>query len=860
MPVPQQSAFDRWVHSFGGAGPPPAEQDRLALKLCNVISMRRQRIEPNVSGSVPTARDAVTWKGVSVFWFRHVFMATEEAGKLVAHGARMWFVRDRCIPLMIRNRGVRFGTVLDYHDKFNSRRNEFLLGGSEDRVVRLVNDATCFVSYTGDITLADFNALLGAHPAFAGKYLWIDFLCICMPTWTERRDDDDVAAFRTGPFMTNLRDRVRAIDHTALLLPDWEGLGDALGRCWVLWELLASYSSSSSSTTSDDGNSDDAGAAPGLVEVVLPKAERRHFLEDTLGSRDGFDDVVNTLAAVDISSARSRQADDTQAVLSLVEQGDGVVRANEKVARLLRAWMLKAGREHYDASGLGSSNSSIGGQYANRDVLIGLCSNMAALSLDFGEYADAEMYARTAVRLYDDGGGGGGSDNDRDNHEQDDSNAVEMISSRRLLGRAALAQGELADAEKELTAALEQARAQLGTAHEETIAVLTALAEVCDQRGEHARADDLLAQAIAARKGLYGDDGEDLDDDRLFLEQRRADVLAHMGRLVEAEALHRTTLAAIRECFGERSVHTVRARTRLADVLVAVAAAETKTARAKARPRATTTTAAGPAGDGDAAATAAARAAAAAKLAEAEAELRDALGVSTAVAGRGHAQTLDTQRSLAQALVASAAALALGGDKAGETERLDEAETLLRGVAAEITRQLGAEHAGAVHASEDVAALLVSKGALVTATEMYGGVVEGFETALGAEHADTLAAMARHGALLLRVQRLADAAVVLQKALRVYRGRLGGKHKDTLGVMVDAGVVASRQRKVDDAVALLNEAEAGVAETLGKQSSLWIRVHEEAAEAKAALAQRERAKKKKKKKKKGGFSLCGCFQ
>lgn len=86
--------------------------------------------------------------------------------------------------------------------------------------------------------------------------------------------------------------------------------------------------------------------------------------------------------------------------------------------------MIKAGRELYDAS---RSKTRIEDQYANRDVLIGLCSNMAALSLDFGEYADAEMYASTTVRMYDYGSGGSGGDDDGDKQEQDEANAVDMM-------------------------------------------------------------------------------------------------------------------------------------------------------------------------------------------------------------------------------------------------------------------------------------------------------------------------------------------------------------------------------------------------------------------------------------------------
>lgn len=94
-----------------------------------------------------------------------------------------------------------------------------------------------------------------------------------------------------------------------------------------------------------------------------------------------------------------------------------------------------------------------------------------------------EIYTCAVVQLYDDWAGSGDDEDDFYNQEQDDANAVEVISLHRLLGRVALAQGKLTGAEDELLEALQQVRLQLITRHKETMAVLTALADVRDGQG-----------------------------------------------------------------------------------------------------------------------------------------------------------------------------------------------------------------------------------------------------------------------------------------------------------------------------------------------------------------------------------------
>lgn len=62
--------------------------------------------------------------------------------------------------------------------------NDFLIGGSNDCFVCIVNDSTVIVSGTADMIPAVFGALRSAQTSFSGKSLRIDYLSSCMPIWT----------------------------------------------------------------------------------------------------------------------------------------------------------------------------------------------------------------------------------------------------------------------------------------------------------------------------------------------------------------------------------------------------------------------------------------------------------------------------------------------------------------------------------------------------------------------------------------------------------------------------------------------------------------------------------------------------
>lgn len=130
--------------------------------------------------------------------------------------------------------------------------------------------------------------------------------------------------------MTELPDRFRTINHILLLLPNWDALLDALARFCDLLELLSSYSSPSSSfsaaATPSDGDSDNTMTTSRVFGVFLLIFEHHLFLYESIGSHDGLNDIINTLATTDVDATETCRQTDALALRELIQRSEVVLR------------------------------------------------------------------------------------------------------------------------------------------------------------------------------------------------------------------------------------------------------------------------------------------------------------------------------------------------------------------------------------------------------------------------------------------------------------------------------------------------------------------------------------------------------
>ncbi|GGQ89984.1 serine/threonine-protein kinase [Streptomyces flaveolus] len=116
----------------------------------------------------------------------------------------------------------------------------------------------------------------------------------------------------------------------------------------------------------------------------------------------------------------------------------------------------------------------------------------------------------------------------------------------------------------------------------------------------------------------------------------------------------------------------------------------------------------------------------------------------------------------------------------GRLGRWTEASELLRAVAGERERLLGADHPDTLASRYEIAFTLSRTGRAADALRAYKRVAEARIRILGADHADTLAARQEMAYVLGRLGRYADAHQVYTAVLAARERTMGADHPDTL--------------------------------------------------------------------------------
>ena len=294
------------------------------------------RKSPIPGNEKPLDPSFLSWKGIRRDWLLNTFFGSPYMRQLIEYGCELWFVRKVCIPELIRRssiqgmewssefqRGAVYGALikriravvdtlnLDFDDDDEKRPT---IGGKP----------TTFISYTGSCTLAQFIDGLHDLPHVQDDdYVWIDFLCMDQFAWTGRGSAEELDGFREI-FTRELRVHLPSFTRTALVLPRWQSLMNALQRIWVIWELFCS---------GDDSNSQ--------FDIVLVESDPKYTSHLITAE---FDVVQQLLSSIDAEKAVLRgdgiHARNESAVECIKDIGyDRVTRV---VVTMVREWIIKA--------------------------------------------------------------------------------------------------------------------------------------------------------------------------------------------------------------------------------------------------------------------------------------------------------------------------------------------------------------------------------------------------------------------------------------------------------------------------------------------------------------------------------------
>ena len=228
------------------------------------------------------------------------------------------------------------------------------------------------------------------------------------------------------------------------------------------------------------------------------------------------------------------------------------------------------------------------------------------------------------------------------------------------------------------------------------------------------------------------------------------------------------------------------------------------------------------------------------KEAEAETQMRALLADQERVLGRDDADVLDTIDCLGSILTRS------GKDAEAETllrgalerhqaddsavvqriqstlavavahqQRYPEAETLLRGVVAARTRQLGRDHPTTLVAMGNLAWVVERNDDRTEAEALHNQVVEGARRVFGPEHPQTLKTLNNLGAFYSRCGDFAKAAAVQRQVLEIRRRVLGPEHPMTLFSMQNLGEALAGEGQLQEAESLMRAALAARRQAFG---------------------------------------------
>lgn len=353
--------FDKWMEQHNNK---PSEEAQMNLVEYLIKLSDEKYGAPIQPSEEPCCQHALrSWNGVNIGWLKDVLLQTPEMKTFREYGCQMWFVRNQCITKILRRRGVTTnGSIIDHVERFKTKEESY-----GHNLSNSVSSSSCFISYTGEISLEQFTTLI-SHRDLLNKYVWLDIICVCQFSWTERKDDE-MAEFKEN-FLSELREQVGKIRFTALLLSEWHDLMTTVGKIWVLWELFSSV------------------IGKARVELLFTDSAERRFVEEALLNVNNLDGIRENMAKIDAKEANAFDPQDKERIHCIMEKNNGISKVNQTVLECLRSWFLEQAEKQYD----NIKSKGI-------DVFM-YRKNLALLYTKFADFSQAERIIREDIEVY----------------------------------------------------------------------------------------------------------------------------------------------------------------------------------------------------------------------------------------------------------------------------------------------------------------------------------------------------------------------------------------------------------------------------------------------------------------------------
>lgn len=372
-------------------------------------------------------------------------------------------------------------------------------------------------------------------------------------------------------------------------------------------------------------------------------------------------------------------------------------------------------------------------------------------------------------------------------------------SARAALGGTWAALGEYAQAERQLSLALELRRRELGAAHPDVLDILDRLPVITARQGRLDEALRMARDAAAIAADAYGPGSREALRARSHL----GETLTRLERYAEAEPILRDALdaqvAALGETHGDVNITMnvlalalkYLGRAREAEDLYARAAEAEEAVRGPEHPRTLSVL--------SNLALAKLEQGTREKFEESEVLQRRVLDARERILGPNHPETLVSLSNLSTLLI--------------DLRKLDEAERLLRRADQASTRLDGPEHHSTLIIRNNLAKTIQDLGRPAEAEPIFREVYEVRRRTLGPEAPSTLLSGANYATVLAMQEKFAEAAPLQQENLEARLRVLGPDDLSTLISSNNLGQTLSRLGRYDEALRHLEAAARGAERT-----------------------------------------------
>ena len=152
-------------------------------------------------------------------------------------------------------------------------------------------------------------------------FIWMDIFCANQPKLAVPLSQEELMKLRYDMLTRGLHLAISRFERKVIVFDDWKNPAP-LKRAWCVWEVFG------------------VAIAGHELQIAMTLGQEDSFLSAFKIQKD-FDDILSSLAAIDMQSAKCHNQDDLKMIHTAIERDSSFTVVNEKVLSKLREWHVR---------------------------------------------------------------------------------------------------------------------------------------------------------------------------------------------------------------------------------------------------------------------------------------------------------------------------------------------------------------------------------------------------------------------------------------------------------------------------------------------------------------------------------------